>query len=95
MATWTRRGRSASGDDILTLRPEEIRQLPERQALVIAESTRPIIAKLTRAVDGKPGRKLPAQQRDARGGLADRQGNSGAIERGFPATGMPDQVRLP
>jgi type IV secretion system protein VirD4 len=59
-------GRSASGDDMLILRPEEVRQLPERQALVIAENTRPMIAKLTRSIDGKAGRSLLAQQRDAR-----------------------------
>ncbi len=46
-------GRSASGDDMLIIRPEEVRQLPERQALVIAENTKPIIAKLTRSIDGK------------------------------------------
>ena len=59
-------GRSASGDDMLILRPEEVRQLPERQALVIAENTRPIIAKLTRSIDGKTGRVLQTQQREAR-----------------------------
>jgi type IV secretion system protein VirD4 len=59
-------GRSASGDDMLIIRPEEVRQLPERQALVIAENTRPIIAKLTRAIDGRPGHRLLDQQRDVR-----------------------------
>ena len=44
------------------LRPEEIRQLPERQALLIAENTPPIIAKLRRCIDGKPGRELLDQQ---------------------------------
>ena len=42
-------GRSYSGDDIAIMRPEEVRQLPERQALVIAENGKPIIAKLTAA----------------------------------------------
>ena len=49
-------GRSVSGEDIPILRPEEIRQLPERQALVVAENSKPIIAKLTRCIDGKTGR---------------------------------------
>jgi type IV secretion system protein VirD4 len=66
-------GRSASGDDMLILRPEEVRQLPERQALVVAENTSPIIAKLTRSIDGKAGRALLAQQREARRRLVDNQ----------------------
>ena len=39
-------GRTSHGDDIAILRPEEIRQLPERRALVIAENGKPIIARL-------------------------------------------------
>ena len=66
-------GRSSSGDDMLIIRPEEVRQLPERQALVIAENTKPIIAKLTRSIDGKPGRRLLAQQQHARQRLAARR----------------------
>jgi type IV secretion system protein VirD4 len=52
------------------LRPEEIRQLPERHALVVAENTRPILAKLTRCIDGKPGRQLLDQQKAARAQLS-------------------------
>ena len=66
-------GRSTSGDDILILRPEEVRQLPERQALVIAENTKPIIAKLTRSIDGRTGRRLLARQSEARRRLADHR----------------------
>jgi type IV secretion system protein VirD4 len=66
--TWQtgRGGRSISGEDIPILRGEEIRQLPERQALVIAENSKPIIAKLTRCLDGTPGRTLLERQRAAR-----------------------------
>lgn len=64
--TGHRGGRTVSGDDIPILRPEEIRQLPERQALVIAENGKPIIAKLTRSIDGNPGRQLLADQRRLR-----------------------------
>ena len=46
-------GRSDPGDDIPIMRPEEVRQLPERQALVIAENGKPIIAKLHRCVEGR------------------------------------------
>ena len=48
------------------MRPEEVRQLPERKALVIAENGKPIIAKLTRCVEGKEGADLLAQQRALR-----------------------------
>jgi type IV secretion system protein VirD4 len=74
--TWQtggRGGQSSSGEDIPILRPEEIRQLPERHALVVAENTRPILAKLTRCIDGTPGRHLLAQQNAARQALATRR----------------------
>ena len=73
--TWQtgRGGRSISGEDIPILRAEEIRQLPEGQALVIAENGKPIIAKLTRCIDGKPGRALLARQASARGHIAAAQ----------------------
>ncbi len=55
------------------LRPEEIRQLPERHALVIAENTPPILAKLHRCIDGTPGRRLLEEQRVLRGELGERR----------------------
>lgn len=61
-----RGGRSISADDIPVLRPEEVRQLPERQALVIAENGKPVIAKLHRSIDGRAGRRLLDNQRKAR-----------------------------
>jgi type IV secretion system protein VirD4 len=51
-------GTSHSGADEPILRPEEIRLLPERHALIVAENAKPLIARLTRCVDGKPGRRL-------------------------------------
>jgi type IV secretion system protein VirD4 len=71
--TWQtggRGGRTASGDDMLILRPEEIRQLPGRHALIVAENTRPILAKLRRSIDGKTGRALLVQQAQLRRHLA-------------------------
>ena len=65
-------GRTVSGDDIDILRPEEIRRLPERQALVIAENGRPIIARLHRSIDGRGGRALLADQQRLRQQLAGR-----------------------
>ncbi|MCA0294145.1 MAG: TraM recognition domain-containing protein [Actinobacteria bacterium] len=61
-----RGGRSISADDIPVLRPEEVRQLPERQALVIAENGKPVIARLHRCIDGRAGRKLLDGQRRLR-----------------------------
>ncbi|HEY3407745.1 MAG TPA: TraM recognition domain-containing protein [Propionicimonas sp.] len=83
--TWQmgqRGGRSASGDDMLILRPEEIRRLPERHALILAENTRPIIAKLRRCVDGRAGQALLAQRDETRHTLA-----------GLRATQPPDAAR--
>ena len=74
--TWQlgqRGGRTATGDDMLILRPEEIRQLPERHALVVAENTRPIIARLHRCIDGKAGRRLLGEQAALRDHLAQRR----------------------
>ena len=61
-------GTSHAGDDEPILRPEEIRQLPERHALVVAENAKPLIARLTRCIDGKPGRRLL----DAQAAVKDR-----------------------
>lgn len=51
-------GRTFSGDDIAILRPEETGQLKERQALVLADNGKPIIAQRARCIDGKAGRRL-------------------------------------
>jgi len=67
--TWqggSRGGRTISGEDIPILRPEEIRQLPDRHALVVAENGRPLIARLNRCIDGKAGRRLLKNQAHAR-----------------------------
>ncbi|MGC3994746.1 MAG: TraM recognition domain-containing protein [Propionicimonas sp.] len=68
-----RGGGTASGEDMVILRPEEVRQLPERHALIVAENTRPIIARLHRCIDGKPGQALLAQQADTRQRLTARR----------------------
>jgi type IV secretion system protein VirD4 len=65
-------GRTFSGEDIAILRPEEIRRLKERQALVLAENGKPVIARLARCIDGKAGRRLLADQRQLRTWLAER-----------------------
>jgi len=58
----TSAGTSYAGVDEPILRPEEIRLLPERNALVIADNAKPLIARLTRCLDGKPGRGLLVAQ---------------------------------
>lgn len=71
-STWQHggsRGRSSHGEDMLILRPEEIRQLPERHALVLAENGKPILAKLDRCIDGRGGQTLLQQQQRARANL--------------------------
>jgi type IV secretion system protein VirD4 len=59
-------GRTATAEDIPILTAAEVRQLRERQALVVAENGKPIIANLNRCIDGKSGAKLLAAQNDAR-----------------------------
>ena len=71
--TGTMAGRTFSGEDIPIIRPEEIRQLQERRALVIAENGRPIIARLSRCIDGRSGVQLLAGQERLRAELADRR----------------------
>ena len=67
-------GTSYSGVDEPILRPEEIRLLPDRHALVIAENARSLIAKLIRCVDGKTGRALLVAQAAAAGRVAAARG---------------------
>ena len=78
-------GTSHTATDEPILRPEEIRLLPQRHALVIPENAKPLIARLTRSVDGKPGRALLAAQADAatrvvraRGGQTSRAAHNAA-----------------
>ena len=67
------RGRTVSGEDVPILRPEEIRQLPERQALVIAENGKPVLVKLDRCVEGRDGARLLSEQRQLRDELISRR----------------------
>jgi type IV secretion system protein VirD4 len=71
--TGAKAGRTFSGEDIAILRPEEIRRLKERHALVLAENGKPIIARMARCIAGKAGRRLLADQRQLRTRLAERR----------------------
>lgn len=69
-------GRQVAAEDIDILTPAEIRQLPERHALVLAENGAPIIAALHRCIDGAPGRRLLAEQDALRGKVASVRGDA-------------------
>lgn len=62
--------RNVSADDIPVMTGAELRQLPERRALVVAENGKPIVAKLDRAIEGKVGRRLLSAQDEARARVA-------------------------
>jgi type IV secretion system protein VirD4 len=63
-------GRSTHGESVPVLRPEEIRQLPPGQALVVAENAPPVIARLDRCIHGRAGRSLLDAQTAARARVA-------------------------
>lgn len=69
-------GRTFTGDDIPILRPEEVRQLRDHHALVVAENGRPIIATLTRSIEGKPGWQLLSDQARLRATLTGNRSTS-------------------
>ncbi|WP_255362580.1 type IV secretory system conjugative DNA transfer family protein [Blastococcus aurantiacus] len=74
--------RSTHGETVPVLRPEEIRQLPAGQALVIAENAPPLIARLTRCLAGRRGADLRAAQTAARDRVAAaRDRNTALIDR--------------
>ena len=51
------------GEDIAVVTLDEVRRLPDRHALVLADRARPIVAKLRRCVDGPAGHRLLQDQR--------------------------------
>jgi type IV secretion system protein VirD4 len=71
---WQSGGTSHAGAEEAVLRPEEIRLLPERHALVIPENAKPLVAKLTRCVDGRSGRQLLTAQANVKARVAAARG---------------------
>ncbi len=63
-------GRQVSADDIPILTGAEIRQMKERHALVLSENGAPIVARLNRCIDGKPGQQLLESQKRLRDTVA-------------------------
>jgi len=66
-------GRTASGEDIPIITPDEVRQIPTRRALVVAENAKPLIATVDRCIDGKNGKRLLAQQKARRDAIGHRR----------------------
>ncbi len=88
-------GTSRSTEDVPILRPEHIRLIPDRQALVVAENAPPIIARLRRCVDGHGGKALLARQRAARNKVGQvRNTTVGLDERTQHAVQYAHQHRL-
>lgn len=86
-------GRTTSGEDIAILRPEEIRQLPERHALVVAENGKPMIARLNRCIDGKSGAHLLGEQAKIREHVTTQRSDTVATEAGARAAVVEAQRR--
>jgi len=87
-------GRTTSGEDIAVLRPEEIRRLPERQALIVAENGRPILARLDRCTDGRTGADLTAAQGRLRNRLQAARPADTAAERSLAALAAAERHGL-
>ena len=68
-----RGGRTVTGEDIPVLTADEIRRLPERRALVLGDRGRPVLAALTRSIEGRAGARLLAEQQLARQRLSDAE----------------------
>jgi type IV secretory pathway TraG/TraD family ATPase VirD4 len=63
-------GLSRSAEDTPILRPEQLRLIRNRHALVVAENAPPILARLQRCLDGRSGRTLRADLLAARDEMA-------------------------
>jgi type IV secretion system protein VirD4 len=88
-------GRTTAGQDVPILRPEQIRQLPQGQALVIAENARPLIAKLHRCIKGKAGKALLAAQDGARQRVSSARGQAiSSLARTTAAVALGQQLDL-
>jgi type IV secretory pathway TraG/TraD family ATPase VirD4 len=69
-------------EDTPILRPEQLRLIPERHALVVAEHAPPILARMLRCLDGRDGHRLSAELRTARAEVsADRAASLDIDER--------------
>ena len=83
------------GEDIKVLRPGDIRRIPDRHALIIAGNAPPIIAQLTRCLDGKTGKQLATELEQARARVnATRADASSAADRGAAALRYARSHRL-
>ena len=88
-------GTNRSTEDVPILRPEQIRLIGERQALVVAENAPPLIARLRRCLDGRAGAALLDRQRAARQQVSQaRQDRTDPSQRTAAAVRYAQQHRL-
>ena len=88
-------GTNRSIEDVPILRPEQIRLIGERQALVVAENAPPLIARLRRCLDGRAGAALLDRQRAARQQVSQaRQDRTDPSQRTAAAVRYAQQHRL-
>ncbi|QOK22352.1 type IV secretory system conjugative DNA transfer family protein [Janibacter indicus] len=71
-----RAGRNTQGDDIAVMTGAEIRELDEGTVLLIAENTKPIVAKVHRCITGRAGAQLLADQKDLSTALAHQRAST-------------------
>jgi type IV secretory pathway TraG/TraD family ATPase VirD4 len=72
-------GWSRSAEDTPILRPEQLRLIRNRHALVVAENAPPIVARLQRCLDGRRGRTLRADLLAARSKMASARRNQPSL----------------
>ncbi len=88
-------GTNRSVEDVPILRPEQLRLIPERHALVVAENAPPILASLRRCFDGRDGRELQAELEQARAHVgAAREHGRGIDELTADAVADAHRLRL-
>ncbi|MCC2592545.1 TraM recognition domain-containing protein [Tessaracoccus sp. OS52] len=86
---------SSHGEDIPVIRPEQIRELHTGAALIVAENGKPIIATLTRSIDGKRGRQLLQQQTQLRTHVQPHTGPATrSVERAAAAVAISRELGL-
>jgi type IV secretion system protein VirD4 len=77
------------------LRPEEIRMLPQRRALILAENAAPFIARMHRCIDGRAGRELLRAQEIARDAIsAERSSGPDLAHKTATAVATAQALRL-
>ena len=86
---------SLSTREVPVIRPDEIRRLPDRHALLLSGRERPVLAKLDRCIDGHRGKALlDAQKRRLAHGRAVYQARSDIAARTADAVAAARRLEL-